>query len=259
MLLLALVACSRSRATPDPSATRPLEATAALTSAPSLAAATAAPLADASPSPTQPTIELRTPGSDAHKWSLEAAGLPAISADGAQVVMVVEHDADQRGYPNDAIYVRRVSDDFVVQQLVGFDGYALGSADDGAARPAIEKRAAALHALLAREPWAPMQAATPTGTNTFVQGDYRFSLDGTHATLAQKGGPTATFDTSMWKKPDILPDSMSSSTCTFTAELAKVHIAPKARVVAVSVRQRVHDAEHTTGCGSPDDTHVLHW
>ncbi len=173
--------------------------------------------------------------------------------------MVVEHDADQRAYPNDAIYVRRVSDDSVAQQLVGFDGYALGSADDSAARPAIEKRATALHALLAHEPWTPMQPATPTGPNAFVQGVYRFSLDGTHATLAQKGGPTTTFDTSTWKKPDILPDSMSSSTCTFTAELAKVHISPEARVVAVSVRQRVRDSEETTGCGSPDDTHVLHW
>ncbi len=173
--------------------------------------------------------------------------------------MVVEHDASQRGYPNDTFYIRRVQDDALVQELVGFDGYAMGSSDDSAARPAIERRAAALHALLAREPWTPMQAATSMGTNVFVLDDYRFSLEGARAILTQRRAQAATFDTSMWKKPDILPDSMSSSTCVFTAELAQVQIAPKARVIAVSVRQRVRDVEQTIGCDTPPDTHVFHW
>ena len=185
--------------------------------------------------------------------------MPAISADGARVLLVVEYDADQRGFPNDSVHVRRFQDDTVALQLVGFDGYALGSRDDSAARPAIERRADALHALLAREPWTPMDAASAAGPNTFVLSDYRFSLDAARATLTQKGAPAVTFDTSTWKKPDIVPDSMSSSTCVFTPELMHVHFAPKAKVIAVSVRQRVRDPEQTTGCGGPDDTHVLHW
>ncbi len=199
------------------------------------------------------------PGRDAHKWSLEMTGVPALSADGARVLTVVEYDSDKRGYPNDTFYVRRVRDDKVVEQLMGFDAHELGTNDDSPARAAVERRAAALHALLTRERWVPMPAATPSGTNVFVLEDYRFDLGAKRATLTRKGAPVATFDASGWKAKDIPPDSMSSTSCVFTAELAQVHIEVKARVLAVSVRQRIRNESETVGCGSPDVTHVLAW
>lgn len=257
VVMLALAGCSRSRAVAD---TIPAPVDASSTVIPAGSAAgellDASRVADASVSP---TAELRTPGNDAHTWSLETTGLPATSADGTQVLMVVESDPDQRGYPHDTFTVRRVKDDVQVSQLLGFDAYELGSNDDSAARPAILRRSAALHALLAREAWTPMSAATPAGANTFTLGDLRFTLSGDHAVLTQKGAPLATFDTSTWRRPDIVPDSMSSSTCVFTPELTRVHIDAKAHVLAVAVRQRVKDVEHTSGCLGPDDTHALHW
>lgn len=257
--LLLLVCCSRTRVVADGAPVRADASAALAISAAAAADSAVAALASPDASTPRPLIELRTPGADAHRWSLEARGLPAISANGAQVLFVVESDPDQRGYPHDTFNVRRVSDDLDALQLVGFDGYALGSADDSALRPAIQQRAAALHALLAREAWTPMPVATAVAANAFALGDHRFTLNGERAMLTQKGVTVATFDTSTWRRPDILPDSMSSSTCVFTAELARVHIDAKARVIAVTVRQRVKDEEHTTGCTGPVDTHALHF
>jgi len=255
LLTLALVGCSRTRVVAD---TTPLVDAGA---APASAVLSARPIASAAvdAGPKGPTIELRMPGKDAHSWSLEATGLPAISADGTQILFVIESDPDQRGYPNDAFDVRRVSDDLNAQSLKGFDGYELGSSDDNALRPAIEKRATVLHALLAREAWTPMKAATSVATNTFSLDDLRFTLNGGQALLTKKGAQLGAWDTSTWRRPDILPDSMSSSTCVFTPELVRVHIDEKSKVIAATVRQRVKDMEHANGCLGPDDTHALHW
>lgn len=203
-----------------------------------------------------PDVEVDVAAVDTSGWKLKAVGFPALSKDTGRVLAYVMTDPNYRGVPNDLFTITSVKDDKVQAKFSVFKGEELGGKGDATMEKAIRTRLEQLKQVVAKESWMPMPAASRSKDNQFTLGEYSFELKGTLATLTKGEKVVATYKVPHWKAKDIEPDEMSAFPCRYAASLEAVHMAPEAKVVAATVRQKLLEG---TVCGIDASVHVLRW
>ncbi|MEO8878719.1 MAG: hypothetical protein ABI461_24225 [Polyangiaceae bacterium] len=269
--MLFLAACSKD----EPIAPKPV--------APPVDAAVA--IEDAGP--TAPRLTLDVSNASPRAWSVTGELLPALSEDGASVVILVQKEDGTRSYPNGTLETRTVADDKVASSTAILDADAIVTAEGApdafdttlpAYKKAAQAKAEEASAILTKGKWTPFVPAIgmapqgDAGAPIVPDAGYLFALT---KVVGGDAGPAGKLMFVVANAPDfdmklpLLSEDASSFVvaarkppkpqkgnpmCKFTPYIAETAVNPLRHIVVVRIAQSV--AGNVYGCFEPSQWHV---
>lgn len=230
---------------------------------------------DAGPTAPQVTLDVSNPSP--HAWAVNGDLLPAVSADGATVAILVLKEDGTRMYANAALEVHNVADDKIISSLpilVADDVVAAEGMPDAfhttlpAYKTAAAARASDANALLGKTKWIPLTdrngnppqpdggapAVSASGYQVVLSANgKKLSLDVTSASSAANPGSLHQDVSSMLIAPRKTPKPQKGNPmCRFMPYVGEAAIGKQ--VAAIRIAQSVQG--NVWGCFEPSQWHV---